>query len=97
MADIDVYPVGLLLEAIRRPVELHCAPDVMHALQNGADIGIAVDWSALLYGTPVIVDDDMQLRRWEIREDGEVIGSGEMEPVPWAQVGPELGVDDECE
>ncbi len=74
----DLREIGQLASGLppRRRVELHCAPDVMRALQNGSDLGMRVDWSALLFGTPVIVEDDIEPGRWELREDGTVIGSG---------------------
>ena len=64
--------------------ELHCHPRVtehLRAISNAApepEFPLMTGSIGSLAGMPVIEHDDMEPGAWELREDGEIVGSGRL-------------------
>jgi hypothetical protein len=79
-------PDTRLAQAERATVILHVAADLWEYLRD--KYGATDNHPAIagLPGHPVVLEDALQGGQWEIREDGQVIKSGDVAPAPEGMV-----------
>jgi len=73
-----------VLSAIPEPVrrELHVAEPVWRFLRDTYAQAVRPEAASAMTDMPIVVDDALSGGQWQIRENGQVVKSGDMAPAP---------------